>query len=249
MSNREMTTPRRGRPPAPHNRNRQRSITRDESRNQQQPSQWQQQQQQHTTSSQSTPSQSRYNSKGNGSGGHRGKLIPSTSATQSEQQQQSGTNESPHVLLLRRVLFDEDDMQRRTAATQQLIKSLEESLHHGDPTQMQYEGMQLVDMCILKQPNIRSILDLNRPHSSGLKAAAVKLVSTLALCSCRLDIIFVWIFDYLQRWTDGDDTNKAKEFKIWLLRALRQVPVMVIACSWILFINIPSLLDYCRCFQ
>lgn len=228
MPNREMTTPRRGRPPAPHNRNRQRSITRDESRNQQQPSQWQQQQQQHTASSQSTPSQSRYNSKGNGGGGgHRGKLVPSTSATQSEQQ--SGTtNGSPHVLLLQRVLFDEDDMQRRTAATQQLIKSLEESLQHGDPTQMQYEGMQLVDMCILKQPSIRPILEMNRPHSSGLKAAAVKLISTLALCSCRLDIVFVWIFDYLQRWSDGDDnTNKTKEFKIWLLRALRQVPVIV----------------------
>lgn len=225
MSNREMTTPRRGRPSAPHNRSRQRSITRDESRNQQQPSQWQQQQQQHTASSQSTPSQSRYNSKGNG-GGHRGKLVPSTSATQSEQQ--SGANGSPHVLLLQRVLFDEDDMQRRTAATQQLIKSLEESLHHGDPAQMQYEGMQLVDMCILKQPSIRPILEMNRPHSSGLKAAAVKLISTLALCSCRLDIVFVWIFDYLQRWTNGDDnTNKTKEFKIWLLRALRQVPVIV----------------------
>ncbi|KAI7882592.1 hypothetical protein K492DRAFT_235954 [Lichtheimia hyalospora FSU 10163] len=218
MSNREMTTPRRGRPPAPHNRNRQRSITRDESRNQQ-PCQWQQQQQQqHTTSSQSTPSQSRYNSRS--SGGNRGKLMPSPSATQSEQP--SATNESSHVVLLRRILFDEDDMQRRTAVTQQLIKSLEESLHHGDPTQMQYESMQLVDMCILKQPNIQAILEMNRPHSSGLKAAAVKLISTLALYSCRLDIIFMWVFDYLQRWMDGDDGNKNKESKIWHLRVLRQ---------------------------
>ncbi|KAI9321568.1 hypothetical protein BX666DRAFT_2023684 [Dichotomocladium elegans] len=208
MSHREATTPRRGKPGGNNSRNQQRRPSRDEARAQS-PSL------QH--SSQTTSTHSQFN-------------LPSRSTNRTRLAQptknERGMGESQNIQLLRRVFLDEDDLQRRNMTAIQLIKSLEEGMLSTDVIQVQQEGLNLIEMCLFKQPNVQSVFENVRPSGNALKESICKLISTLALCACRPDIVFMWIFGHLQQWEDTEtgtvERNKTKEFKLWLLRLLRQ---------------------------
>ncbi|KAI9495515.1 hypothetical protein BDB00DRAFT_927415 [Zychaea mexicana] len=184
-----------------------------------------------TSAQQPTASQSRSTRHSNN--GQRGKHNHSQNHNQNSQQQQQpqqqqleNTNDL-RSLQLRRILLDEDDLARRNASAVQLIKSIEDSRQKDDPAQTQHEFLQLVDVCLFKQQqSVRSILESMRPHSNTLKNSTIKLISILGCYCGRLDIVLIWIFEHLQRWTTNDtlpaEANRVKEFKLWLLRLLRQ---------------------------
>ena len=151
----------------------------------------------------------------------------STRNTRGKQHNDSALGESRNLQQLRRILYDEDDLVRRNASALQLIRTVEELRQNGDPT-LQHECLQLIEVCLFKQQqNVRSIFECMRPPSNTLKNSTIKLISILGCYCGRLDIVLVWIFEHLQRWISNDgpvlEVNRMKEFKLWLLRMLRQV--------------------------
>ncbi|KAI8144500.1 hypothetical protein BJV82DRAFT_537101 [Fennellomyces sp. T-0311] len=150
----------------------------------------------------------------------------STRNTRGKQHHDGIPGESRNLQQLRRILLDEDDLARRNASAIQLIRTIEESRHNADPA-LQHECLQLIDVCLFKQQqNVRSIFECMRPPSNTLKNSMIKLISILGCYCGRLDIVLVWIFEHLQRWISSDgppaEVNRTKEFKLWLLRMLRQ---------------------------
>lgn len=134
----------------------------------------------------------------------------------------SDFDESRSFELLWRTLGDGDDVNRRNAAAQQLIKLVVDS--QKKQKELTQECMHLLDACLFQQSayDLHSIFENTRPQWRVLKQSLCKLVSVVAAGSGRVDIAISWLFMHLERWDDQGDPQ-TKEFKLWLLRILRQV--------------------------
>lgn len=150
------------------------------------------------------------------------------------QQQQPGAlspgdrphGDTRHLQLLRFALLEEEDPSRRHGNAVQLIKSLEEFRQCREPAEFQQECLHLLEPCLMGSPELRTALESLHPRLTTVKGTLIKLLALLSAGCGRLDIVLKWLFDVLGHVPEAEGTpesNRLKELRLWLLRALRQV--------------------------